>query len=91
MFKNERHKDIDEMIKDSLDDSFFSARSTLHFTYPLGETLKRHDVLYEMTGEDLWKKIFGYNYEMLHAVITFILCRIIMLFKATFPHSISVK
>lgn len=81
LFKNERHKDIDEMIHNLSDDSFFSARSTLHFTYPLGETLKRLDVLYEITGENLWKKIFGYSYDMLYAVITVILCRITMFYN----------
>ncbi|MBQ6135143.1 MAG: hypothetical protein IJI60_02375, partial [Bacilli bacterium] len=44
IFKDTYRKDIDEMIHNSSDDTFFSARSTLHFTYPLGETLKRLDV-----------------------------------------------
>lgn len=81
MFKDARRKDIDEMIHNSSDDSFFSARSTLHFTYPLGETLKKLDVLYEITGSDLWEKIFGYSYDMFNAVITVILCRIILFYN----------
>lgn len=80
-FRNIRCKDIGEMIHNSSDDSFFSARSTLHFTYPFGETFKRLDVLYEVTGSDLWEKIFGYSYDMFNAVITVILCRIVLFYN----------
>jgi len=39
----------------------------MHFTYPIQETLNRTEVLFKITGEKMWKDIFGFDYEILYS------------------------
>ena len=80
-YKKKNQKEIEELLHDFSDDPLFSMKNTLHFTYPLQETFRRLDVLYEITGKEVWNKIFGYSYELLYTTITVILCRIILLYN----------
>lgn len=76
LYKKEKSKDYIAFLEKMKGDSYFSARETLHFTYPMNETLKRLDILYQIIGEKEWIEIFGYSYEFLHIFIRVILCRI---------------
>lgn len=78
LFKKSKQRKNKNLINQSLNDSFFAERDTLHFTYPFKETFKRLDILYDMVGKEKWKKIFGYNFEMLYSIISIIICRIVL-------------
>lgn len=77
-YKKEKSKEYKDFIEKINSDSYFSARETLHFTYPLNETFKRLDVLFEMIGDKKWNEIFGYSYEFLYTFVTVVICRIVL-------------
>lgn len=77
-YKKEKSKEYKVFIENINSDSYFSARESLHFTYPLNETFRRLDVLFEMIGDKKWKEIFGYSYKFLYAFVTVVICRIVL-------------
>ena len=75
-YNKERIEKILGSSNTTIQDSFVCEKETMHFTYPIRETLNRIEVLFKITGEKMWKDIFGFDYEILYSLIIVIVSRL---------------
>lgn len=76
-YKTDSSKRFAQHVEDTREEDYYVEKEVLHITYPFEETLNRLEVLFETVGKNKWQKIFGFDYETIYNLITFIIIRIV--------------
>lgn len=72
---NNRAKLLEHIKKENMD-KFFVEKEFLHFVYPFEQTIERLQIIYMTIGDEEWKNIFNFDYNVFINFIYYILFRI---------------